>query len=80
MKITKKKKKKKEEHSERELQIMIWYLQVYSSEAIQNPVKHPRRSFFGKIADEYKPLANYICKKTPSCMFDRVLNTSMKFM
>ena len=47
---------------------------------IQNPVKYLRRSFFGKIANEYKLLANYICKKAPSWMFDRVLNTSMKFM
>ena len=33
---------------------------------IQNPVKHLRRSFFGKIVNEYKLLANYICKKALS--------------
>ena len=41
---------------------------------IQNSEKHLRRSFFGKIANEYKPLANYICEKAPSWMFDRVFN------
>ena len=33
---------------------------------IQNPVKHLTRSFFGKIVNEYKLLANYICKKALS--------------
>ena len=33
---------------------------------IQNPVKHLRLSFFGKIVNEYKLWANYICKKAPS--------------
>ena len=47
---------------------------------IHNPVKYLRRSFSGKIANEYKPLANYISKKAPFWMFDRVLNISMKFM
>ena len=46
----------------------------------QNSVKHLRRSFFGKIVYDYKPLANYFCKKAPSWMLDRILNRSMKFM
>ena len=44
---------------------------------IQNPIKHLRQVFFGKIANEHKLLSDYICKKTPLWMFDRVLNTSM---
>ena len=47
---------------------------------IQKPAKSLTRGFFGKIASEYKLLSDYICKKTPSWMFDRVFNMSMKFM
>ena len=47
---------------------------------LQNPIKHLRQSFSGEIANEYKLLAIYICKKVPSWMFDRVLNPLMKFM
>ena len=69
-----------EEHSERELQITMWYLQVCSARCIQKPVKHLRRSFFTKKPNQYKLLANYICKKAPCWMFDKDLNTSMKFI
>ena len=47
---------------------------------IQNPVKHLRRRFFGKMANEYKLLANYICKNASSWLFGRVLNASIRFM
>ena len=61
----------------------LWYgiYRYIVQRRIQNPVKHLRRGFFGKIAnDEYKLLSDYIYKKNPSWMFDRVLNRSMKFM
>ena len=32
---------------------------------------------FGKIANECKLLANYICKMAPFWTFDRILNPSM---
>ena len=60
----------------------LWYgiYRYIVQTCVQNPVKHLRRIFFGKIANDYKLFSDYTCEKTPSWMFDRVLNTYMKFM
>ena len=56
----------------------LWYgiYRYIVQRRVQNPVKHLRRDFFGKTANQSKLLSDYICKKTPSWMFDRVVNTS----
>ena len=51
---------------------MMWYLQVYSSEVYLESCQTSKTGLFWKN----KLLSDYICKKTPSWMFDRVLNMS----
>ena len=65
-------------HSKRELGYGIYRYIIQGR--IQNLVKHFRWDFFGKIANEHKLLSDNICKKIALWIFDRVVNTSMKFM
>ena len=65
------------------LKIVVVYDMVFIGIQFRDTFKTPsniQNRAFGKKSDEYKPLANYFCKKAPPWMFGRVLNTSVKFM